>query len=73
MRRGLAIDRELGSIWLLPGFEAALAEAEAGAGEADAGLRRLLSLGPDQCIAEAYLKVNAPLTQRGGVLHRIAF
>jgi predicted ATPase len=47
MRRGLAIDRELGSIWLLPGFEAALAEAEAGAGEADAGLRRL-----DDALAE---------------------
>jgi class 3 adenylate cyclase/predicted ATPase len=40
MRRGLAISRELGN-WLLPGLEAALAEAEASAGEIDAGLRRL--------------------------------
>jgi adenylate cyclase len=39
MRRGLAIYRETGRIWLLP--EAALAEAEASAGEIDAGLRRL--------------------------------
>ncbi|MBV8120459.1 MAG: tetratricopeptide repeat protein, partial [Alphaproteobacteria bacterium] len=47
MRRGLAIDRESGSIWLLPSFEAALAEAEARAGETDAGLRRL-----DEALAE---------------------
>jgi adenylate cyclase len=47
MRRGLAIDRESGSIWLLPSFEAALAEAEANAGETDAGLRRL-----DDALAE---------------------
>ena len=39
MRRGLAIYREQGRIWLLP--EAVLAEAEANAGETDAGLRRL--------------------------------
>jgi predicted ATPase len=39
MRRGLAIYREQGRIWLLP--EAVLAEAEASAGEIDAGLRRL--------------------------------
>jgi tetratricopeptide (TPR) repeat protein len=39
MRRGLAIYREQGRIWLLP--EAVLAEAEASAGETDAGLRRL--------------------------------
>jgi predicted ATPase len=39
MRRGLAIYREQGRIWLLP--EAILAEAEASAGETDAGLRRL--------------------------------
>jgi predicted ATPase len=39
MRRGLAIYRDQGRIWLLP--EAVLAEAEAGAGETDAGLRRL--------------------------------
>jgi len=41
MRRGLAIVREQARFWLLPGFEAALAEAEASAGETDAGLRRL--------------------------------
>jgi predicted ATPase len=39
MRRGLAIYREQGRIWLLP--EAVLAEAEASAGETDVGLRRL--------------------------------
>jgi len=39
MRRGLAIYREQGRIWLLP--EAVLAEAEASAGETEAGLRRL--------------------------------
>jgi class 3 adenylate cyclase/predicted ATPase len=41
MRRGLAINREQGFVWLLPSLEAALAEAEAGAGETDAGLRLL--------------------------------
>jgi len=41
MRRGLAICREQGRNWLLPGLETALAEAEASAGETDAGLRRL--------------------------------
>jgi predicted ATPase len=41
MRRGLAIVREQARFWLLPGFEAALAEAEASAGETDAGLLRL--------------------------------
>jgi predicted ATPase len=41
MRRSLAIVRERGQVWLLPRFEAALAEAEASAGETDAGLRRL--------------------------------
>jgi predicted ATPase len=39
MRRGLGIYRDQGRIWLLP--EAILAEAEASAGETDAGLRRL--------------------------------
>jgi len=39
MRRGLAIYREQARIWLLP--EAILAEAEASAGETDAGLRRV--------------------------------
>jgi class 3 adenylate cyclase/predicted ATPase len=41
MRRGVAINREQGYLWFLPSLEAALAEAEAGAGETDAGLRRL--------------------------------
>src|SRR5262249_37373576 len=41
MRRGLAIVREQGYIWLLPSLEAALAEAEASVGETDSGLRRL--------------------------------
>jgi predicted ATPase len=41
MRRGLAIAREQGRDWFLPGLETALAEAEASAGETDAGLRRL--------------------------------
>jgi len=39
MRRGLAIYREQGRIWLLP--ETVPAEAEASSGETDAGLRRL--------------------------------
>jgi predicted ATPase len=47
MRRGLAIVREQSYIWLLPSLEAALAEAEASAGETDAGLRRL-----DDALAE---------------------
>src|SRR5262249_50261032 len=47
MRRGLAIERDQGFVWLLPGFEAALAEAEASAGETEAGLRRL-----DDALAE---------------------
>jgi predicted ATPase len=45
MRRGLAIYRAQGRIWLLP--EAVLTEAEASAGETDAGLRRL-----DSALAE---------------------
>jgi class 3 adenylate cyclase/predicted ATPase/ABC-type transport system involved in cytochrome c biogenesis ATPase subunit len=47
MRRGLAIVREQGWNWLLPGFEAGLAEAEASAGETEAGLCRL-----DEALAE---------------------
>ena len=47
MRRGLAIVREYGGAWFLTSFEAALAEAEASAGETDAGLRRL-----DDALAE---------------------
>jgi predicted ATPase len=47
MRHGIALEREQGSVWLLPSFEAALAEAEASAGETDAGLRRL-----DDALAE---------------------
>ena len=38
---GLAIYREQGLVWFLSTFEAALAEAEASAGETDAGLRLL--------------------------------
>jgi predicted ATPase len=41
MRRGLAIHREHGRNWPFQSLEAALAEAEASAGETDAGLRRL--------------------------------
>jgi class 3 adenylate cyclase/predicted ATPase len=41
MRRGIAIDREQSFVWLLPAFDAALAEAEARGGNPDAGLRRL--------------------------------
>jgi predicted ATPase len=47
MRRGIAIFREQGHVWLQPAFEPALAEAEARAGETDAGLRRL-----DDALAE---------------------
>jgi predicted ATPase len=47
MRRGLAIVREQGNVWFLPSLEAALAEAEARAGETDAGLRRV-----DDALAE---------------------
>jgi predicted ATPase len=48
MRRGIAIYREQGMVSCVPTLEAALAEAEAGAGESDAGLRRL-----DDALAEA--------------------
>jgi predicted ATPase len=47
VRRGLAICREQGGRHILPSHEAALAEAEASAGETDAGLRRL-----DDALAE---------------------
>ena len=47
MRRGVAICREQGFVWLLPSLEAALAAAEASAGETDAGVRRL-----DDALAE---------------------
>jgi predicted ATPase/class 3 adenylate cyclase len=47
MRRGLTINREQGFVWLVPNFEAALAEAEASAGEVAAGLQRL-----DDALAE---------------------
>jgi predicted ATPase len=53
MRRGLAIAREQGRVWLLSSFEATLAEAEAGAGETDAGLRRL-----DDALAEIEVTEN---------------
>ena len=48
MRRGIAIYRGQGMVWLAPSLEAALAVAEASAGETDAGLRRL-----DDALAEA--------------------
>jgi len=41
MRKGIGTAREQGHLLLLPSFEAALAEADASAGEIDAGLRRL--------------------------------
>jgi len=47
MRRGIAIYRDQGFAWFLPSLEAALAEAEASAGEIAAGLRRL-----DDALAE---------------------
>ena len=47
MRRGIAIFREQGNAYLVSSFTAALAEAEASAGETDAGLRRL-----DDALAE---------------------
>jgi len=47
MRRGLAIHREQGFVFYLHNFAAALAKAEASAGETDAGLRRL-----DDALAE---------------------
>jgi len=47
MRRGLAVVREQGNVWFLPSLEAALAEAEARAGETDAGLQRM-----DDALAE---------------------
>jgi tetratricopeptide (TPR) repeat protein len=46
MRKGIETAREQGRVWLLPP-EAALAEAEANAGESDAGLQRL-----DDALAE---------------------
>jgi predicted ATPase len=47
MRCGIVIVREQGNVWFLPSLEAALAEAEARAGETDAGLQRL-----DDALAE---------------------
>jgi predicted ATPase len=47
MRRGLTIVREQGLVYFVPGFEAALADAESRAGETDAGLRRV-----DDALAE---------------------
>jgi predicted ATPase len=53
MRRGLAIFRGHGFVSQLPIFEAALAAAEASAGETDAGLRRL-----DDALAELEITEN---------------
>jgi predicted ATPase len=47
MRRGTGICQEQGWVWLLPIAETVLAEAEASAGETEAGLRRL-----DDALAE---------------------
>ena len=47
MRRGIGISREQGLVWNAATFEPPLAEAEAHAGETDAGLRRL-----DEALAE---------------------
>jgi predicted ATPase len=47
IRRGIGIEREQGRVRFLPAAETALAEAEAGAGDIDAGLRRL-----DDALAE---------------------
>jgi predicted ATPase len=68
MRRGRAIAREQGTNWLSPHSEAALAEAEASAGETDAGLRRL-----DDAVAELETAKNrlyeAEMHRvRGGIL-----
>jgi predicted ATPase len=41
MRRGIAIFRQQGMVYIVPSLEAALAEAEAGTGEVTAALRRL--------------------------------
>jgi predicted ATPase len=53
MRRGDAIDREHGRNWIWPCLDAAQAEAEASAGETDAGLRRL-----DDALAELQATQN---------------
>jgi predicted ATPase len=63
MRRGIAIDREQGWVWLPPAAEAALAEAEASAGEIDAGLRRL-----DNALAELE---HSEQRWSGAEMHRI--
>jgi predicted ATPase len=47
MRRGLAIEGKQARFWVLRSIEATLVEAKAGAGEIDAGLRRL-----DDALAE---------------------
>jgi class 3 adenylate cyclase/predicted ATPase len=47
MRKGIETAREQGVVWFLSSLEAALAGAEASAGKADAGLRRL-----DDALAE---------------------
>src|SRR6516162_10114041 len=44
----------------------------AGARKGGARFRRLMSLGPDQRIAEARLEAKSPLAHSGGVLHRSA-
>ncbi len=63
MRSGLAIVREQGRNWLLHSLEVPLAEAEASAGETDAGLRRL-----DDALAELEAAENRRLKAE---MHRI--
>jgi predicted ATPase len=53
MRQGIETIREQGSVWGLANLEAALAEAQASAGETDAGLRRL-----DDALAELKVTEN---------------
>jgi predicted ATPase len=53
MRKGIETAREQSHLLLLPSFEAALAEADASAGETDAGLRHL-----DDALAELEVTQN---------------
>ena len=68
MRRGLAICREQGRNWFLPGLEAALAEAEASAGETDDGLSRLENALVDLEATEARWYEAEMHRIRGGIL-----
>src|SRR6516225_3078542 len=50
-----------------------LARQLEGARKGGTGFRRLISLDPEERIAEADLELNAPLAQCGGALHLVAF